>query len=397
MAVHVRYPIWLRFAGPPGASVFATMYALESAARALLSTVIAIQALRLLHDARQVSLAFTLVGVAALAGSFVIPFLVRWTSRRFTYTLGALLLVGAAALLATVTVPGQIAGMLVRVFGAACLSVTTSLYIMQHIGRKQLTRSEPMRMQFSAAAWTLGPWLGVRIYESFGPAWAYMASAGMAMVLLALFWALRLVENPALPRSAKPPPSPIGSVRRFLAQPRLRLAWLIAFGRSCFWVFYFVYTPIYMIKAGFSPEAGALAVSAGSAMLFATPLFGRMAARFGLRSVLAVAFLGTGMAVMIAGLLYDRALVAVASLICATCFSVALDGLGSIPFIRSVRPHERPQMTTVYRTYLDMSELVTPLFFGVLLSVAELRTLFVVFGLILMSLAVWPRFLPRSM
>ena len=397
MAVHVRYPIWLRFAGPPGAPVFATMYALESAARALLSTVIAIQALRLLHDTRQVSLAFTLVGVSALAASFTIPFLVRWTSRRFTYTLGALLLVGAAALLATITVPGQIAGMLMRVYGAACLSVTTSLYIMQHIGRKELTRSEPMRMQFSAAAWTLGPWLGVRVYESLGPDWAYSASAAVALLLLALFWALRLVESPALPRAVKRSPSPVGSVRRFLAQPRMRLAWIIAFGRSCFWVFYFVYTPIYMIKAGFSPEAGALAVSAGSAMLFATPLFGRIAARAGLRPVLAIAFLGTGAAVAIAGLLYDWPLAAVGSLICATCFSVALDGLGSIPFIRAVRPHERPQMTTVYRTYLDASELLTPLFFGALLSVAELRTLFVIFGLALMSFAIWPRFLPRSM
>ncbi len=37
-----------------------------------------------------------------------------------------------------------------------------------------------------------------------------------------------------------------------------------------------------------------------------------------------------------------------------------LDGLGPIPFMRAVRSHERAQMTTVYRTYLDASELVPP-------------------------------------
>ena len=397
MSVHVRYPIWLRSVERPGARIFASMYAMESAARALLSAVIAIQALALMEDARRVSLAYTLVGLSALAASFAIPFLVRRLSRRVTYTLGGLLLAGAAFSLSTMTVPGQVAGMLIRVFGSACLSITTSLYIMQYIGRKELTRSEPMRMQFSAVAWTLGPWLGVKIYETAGPNWAYGLSGGIALALLGYFWALRLSENPALPHMVRPPPSAVGSVRRFLAQPRLRLAWAIAFGRSCFWVFYFVYTPIYMITSGYSPEAGALAVSAGSAVLFATPLFGRLAARTGLRPVLTIAFLGTGASVAAAGLLYDIPLAGVACLILATCFCVALDGLGGIPFIRAVRPYERPQMTTVYRTYLDASELLTPLFFALFLSVAGLGGLFIVFGLVLMSFAVWPRFLPRKM
>lgn len=397
MAFHVRYPIWLRFAARPGARVFASMYALESAARASLSTVITIQALTLLHDARQVSLAYTLVGVSALAASFAIPFLVRRISRRLTYSLGAVLLAGAAVSLATITVPGQIAGMLIRVFGSACLSVTTSLYIMQHIGRRELTRSEPMRMQFSALAWTLGPWLGVKTYETLGPDWAFGFSGGVALILLGFFWILRLTDNPAVPRATRLSPSSIGSIRRFLAQPRLRLAWVIAFGRSCFWVFYFVYTPIYMIKSGFSPEAGALAVSAGSAMLFATPLFGRIATRMGLRPVLTAAFLGTGACVTAAGLLNAAPMAAVACLLLATGFCVALDGLGGIPFIRAVKPHERPQMTTVYRTYLDASELLTPMFFALLLSVADLGALFIVFGLVVMSFAFWPRFLPRKM
>lgn len=395
--MHVRYPIWLRFAVRPGAHIFASMYAMESAARALLATVIAVQALALMQDAHRVSQAYTLVGVAALAASFSIPFLVRRLSRRVTYTLGALLLAGAAAALATMTVTGQIAGMLLRVFGSACLSVTMSLYIMQHIGRRELTRSEPMRMQFSAAAWTLGPWLGVKIYQTAGPEWVFGLSGGIALMLLVYFWVLRLGDSPALPHAVKPPPSALGSVRRFAAQPRLRLAWIIAFGRSSFWVFYFVYTPVYMITAGFSPEAGALAVSAGSAMLFATPFFGRLATHSGLRPVLSVAFLGTGAAVAAAGLFHDVPLAAVACLVLGTCFCVALDGLGGIPFIRAVRPHERPQMTTVYRTYLDVSELLTPMFFALFLTFADLGVLFVVFGLLLMTFAYWPRFLPRSM
>ncbi|MDJ0972237.1 MAG: hypothetical protein QNJ06_20250, partial [Kiloniellales bacterium] len=67
--MHVRYPIWLRRVDRPGARVFAVLFALESLSRALLVTVLSLQALALLGDARDVSLAFTLVGVTGLLAS----------------------------------------------------------------------------------------------------------------------------------------------------------------------------------------------------------------------------------------------------------------------------------------------------------------------------------------
>ena len=45
----------------------------------------------------------------------------------------------------------------------------------------------------------------------------------------------------------------------------------------------------------------------------------------------------------------------------AAFFVAIIDGLGPVPFLRAVRAHERAQMTAVYRTYLDASELLPPL------------------------------------
>lgn len=395
--MHVRHPIWLRLAERPGAAVFASMFTIESAARAILSTVITVQALTLLHDARSVSILFSLVGITGLSASFAIPLLVRHSSRRTVYSLGGMLLVGAGIALALVTVPGQIVGMLMRVFGAACLNVTTSLYIMQYIAKRDLTRSEPMRLQFSAAAWTLGPWAGVTLYTTLGPLWAYGCSIAAALTLLAVFWLLRLTENPALPKANRPPPTPLRSIGRYLAQPRLRLAWLITFGRSTWWVFFFIYTPIYLIKAGHSPQFGAAAVSAGNALLFLTPVFGRLGAKLGIGRVLSAAFLFTGSATVAAGLLFDIPIAAIACLLLGALGCTAMDALGNIPYMRAVHPYERPEMTTVFRTYLDFSELLTPAFFAALLTIADLQTAFVAFGLVNASFAIWPRFLPKRM
>jgi MFS family permease len=395
--MHVRYPVWLRFVDRPGAVVFASLFALESFARAVLSTVITLQALALFETTRDVSLIFSLVGVTALVASFSIPSLVRRLSRRLVYSLGAGLLIVAAVLLATITMTGQISGMLVRVFGTACLSITASLYIMQYINRRDLTRSEPMRLQFSAMAWTAGPWLGVWLYDTYGAASAYSVSAIAAVMLLAIFWVLRLSDNPAIGPAAKPPPTPLRTIGRFLSQPRLRLAWTITFGRSCWWVFFFIYAPVYMIRAGHSGEEGALLVSAGNAMLFLTPAFGRLARRYSIRRVLALAFLALGATTALAGLTFDSSTWVIVFLLAGALACVALDAVGNIPFIRAVRPLERPQMTTVFRTYIDASELVTPSLFALVLTIWDLQGVFIVCGLLMAAFAYWPRFLPRGM
>lgn len=396
--MHVRYPIWLRAAQTrPGASVFAAMFAVESFARALLSTVITLQALALLGNARDVSLLFTLVGVVGLGASFTIPLLIHRIRRRWTYTLGALLLVVAPLLLGFVTVTGQMMGMLVRVFATACLNITTSLYIMQHISKREFTTAEPRRLQYSALAWASGPALGVALYEKLGPQWAYGLSALGALSLLALFWVLRLTDNPAVDPAVRPPPLPHHSVKRFLAQPRLRLAWLISFGRSTWWVFFFVYVPVTLLQSGLGPLAIAMVISAGNGLLFLTPLVGRLGNRYGVARVLTYAYILVGIATLAAAPFLHAPGVVICLVLVAGLGCIALDALGNIPFLRLVRPRERAEMTTVFRTYLDVSELLPPAVYALVLTRFDLPAVFVIQGAIMLGVAGWVRYLPRGM
>ena len=59
---------------------------------------------------------------------------------------------------------------------------------------------------------------------------------------------------------------------------------------------------------------------------------------------------------------------------------MALDAVGSAPFLRAVHVYERPQMTAVYRTYLDMSELLPPLVYAIILGFTGLGGVFVALG-----------------
>ena len=395
--MHVNHPIWLRAVSQPGAPVFAILFTLESLARATLATVIPLQAYVLLQDARDVSVLYFAVGVTGLAGSFTIPLLIRRFRRRWVYSMGAVLLIAAALLLASGTLTGQVSGMLVRAFAIASTNIALSLYVMDHIRKRDLVHSEPLKLLFSAAAWTVGPTLGVYLYRDFGRGAAELVSAASAAAVLGYFWYLRLKENPAVAAATRPPPDPIRSIGRFLAQPRLRLAWVIPFGRSAWWAMFFVYPPLYMIQSGMGEMAGALLVSAGNAILVLTPLVGRLAGRIGLRRPVIGAFIAAGCLTLLASAVFAAPLAVALCLLGGAVAAAVLDALGNIPFLRSVRAYERPQMTTVFRTYIDFSELLPAGLFALLLSFFDLRAVFIASGLAMLVAAHFARYLPRKM
>src|SRR5262249_29640292 len=119
-------------------------------------------------------------------------------------------------------------------------------------------------------------------------------SGVFALLVLANFWRLGLKDTPAPPRTPKPAPNPIASIVRFARQPRLRLAWAISFARMCWWGVFLNYTPLFLVNAGIDPEIGGLAGSIGNGFLFLTPLWGRIAARIGIRRSIIAGFAVAG-------------------------------------------------------------------------------------------------------
>jgi cyanate permease len=402
MAVHVRHPVLLQGAPPrPGAWTFSLLFFLESVARASLVTVLPLTAFGLFGSKEAVSLVYTVVSLAALGFTFAIPSVVRRLSRRWAYTLGCGLLGLYAVLLALDAPPALVLGMICRTAGAAILNVTLSLYIMDHIGKRELTRSEPLRLAVATLAWGLAPYLGVRLMEAAG-LWApALLSLGASVLLAAAFWVLRLREGGAIRAGRGPAPvaRPLAAVRRFAAQPRLRLAWAIAFARSSFWTTFFVYVPILMVEGGLGAGAGGLAVAAGNLMLFNNLLARGWATRHSLRRVLGAAFVAAAVLTLGAGLLSLRLpALAGAAMVGGAFFVALIDGLGPVPFLRAVRAHERPEMTAVYRTYLDASELLPPLAYVFLFAIGGYVAAFAALAVLLAAIGgLTLRHLPRGM
>ena len=392
-AIHL--PVWLGTVKQPRAKTFAALFALTIASRALLVTVIPLSANQHLGSAEAVSLLYFGVSSFSLIGALVIPWLVHKIRRRRVFTLGCLATVGAVALMSHGHLLPFVLGMMLNVFAVACLEITFNLYLMDHIPRDELGRFEPLRVFSATLSWAVGPWLGVMLQGTVGP-WAPYAAAGVAaLVLCATFWFLRLRDNPAVAPAKGPPPLPTRFLKRYVSQPRLRLAWVLAAGRSAWWSMFFIYAPIYAVDSGLSPETGGAIVSLGMSAVFLAPLWGWVGRRYGFRRLLIVGYGLSALATYSIAIFAGLPDLAAVLLVTAALASGVIDGAGNLPFLRSVHSWERPEMTTVFSTYRDASMLVPPGVFALLLRFFPLPVVFVASASVMVVMAGLSRYLPK--
>lgn len=389
--------MWLRVVGRPGAREFAIVSAVEAFSRSLIAGVIPLEAHALLVEAQTISLVYAGVGIVAFAASFMVPLLLLAVRRKWIFSFGTLCMVTAPLLMLLSEVLPFVVALQIRSLAVVSVNIALNLYILDYIRRKDFVASEPLRLAFLGISWFIGPGLGIFLYSEIGLLPVCLISAGFALAALAYFWYLRIVENPTVAPATRRAPMPWHNIRRYLSQPRLRLAWIIPFGRSAFWTTFFVYPALYIVQQGGDEAIVAVMLSAGQGLLFFAPLVGRLGRRHGIRRIIIGAALLSGITSIVAGLLQPGPMVTAALFVFAAVGAAALDALGNIPFLRAVHPYERSEMTSVFRTYIEASQLLPAAAYAAVLTVAPLSAVFVVLGVVLLISAWYARYLPKAL
>ena len=249
------------------------------------------------------------------------------------------------------------------------------------------------------SAFAAGPWLGVYLYRNVAEWSPYLLVGAAMLVLLTLFWSMRLADNPSLQAATTPPSTPLSFVRRFASQPRLVLSWILALGRNGWWVMFFMCVPIYITSVGYRPEVGGALVSLGLAPMLLVRVWGRMALKIGVRTLLMFAYGMTGAFALMAAAAAAAAIPSVCMifLFLAAFSATMIDGAGNVPFLRAVRHYERSEMTSVFMTFRHVGALCIPGVLTLVLWVAPLPSAFVVGGALSLCMAMLSRFLPRGL
>ena len=382
-----------------GVWTIGAIFAGESLLRALNVSVIPIQTYDLLGSSQRVSIVSTCVSFLVLLTTLSLPYLFHGVRRRWVYSIGISLIMAAALVFAANYVVGQVLATYLRNAGASIMNITLSLYIMDNISKHQLTRAEPVRMTVATISWVVGPASGAWLYANYGSFAPQLAVVMAGFALMAGFWAARLRDPVSLPSGTIDSFNPLRNLLAFFRQPRLRLAWSIAFGRSCFWSALFIYGPLLMIEGGLAKTTAGLMISASQLTLPLSLIHGQLARRYGVRTVVAVCFACMGVACLVAGS-FGKASpwsAVVCLLLAAVCAS-GLDGVGGVPFYRAVKPRERQRMTSVYRTFFEFAELIPGFVFMFLLLYFQIGIVFIVIGVLsgFLATVTW-KHLPKSM
>ncbi|HJU31296.1 MAG TPA: MFS transporter [Hyphomicrobiaceae bacterium] len=395
----IHSPVSLANVEDAKARAFVVLFTCDAAARAILITLVPLEAYGVLGAAQLVSIVYFLVGLLGLASNLTVPLILHLLRRRWVLTIGALAQIASTLLFAWGTKASLVVGLAVQVVAMAMLDVVINLYLLDHIPRRGLNHFEPRRLLFAGTAFALGPWVGVYLHRNVGTNLTYVIAALSTLTLLTYFWTLRLTDNPSLQAGVVPPPSPLRFVSRFFAQPRLVLSWLLALGRNGWWVMNFIYTPIFVTSAGYRPEIGGALVSLGLAPMLLVRVYGRIGREIGIRNLLCVGYGLTGVCSLLAAV----AAAAGAPLLCMALLWLAafsatiIDGAGNVPFLRAVHHYERAEMTSVFMTFRQVGSIAVPGILAVVLWVLPLWGVFAVGGLIAVGMAGLSRYLPKRL
>lgn len=383
----IRPPVWTTRLTTPGASAFAVLSGFEAMTRALVAAALPIQTQALFGNDESVSALILTGSVAALAVALFIPKISMMIGRARLCFAGLALLALSTVLFMLQIVPAQVLGFVARALGTAIFFSVLSMYIMDHVRRDQIGRSEPLRLLFIGLSWTFGPVIGVKLEEFWGPWAPFAASGAAALALIVCFAALRLGNSPVVAAEVrKVSAASWGNLRIFMAQPRLVLSWLHGIGRGFFWGVFNIYTPLFAVQTGLGAAVGGTLVGIGSAFLLAMPVWGWCARRFGIRAVSLVCFPLAALGMFAAGFLSHTPWVATGFLMLATLSMAVVDGYGNALFLRACKPSQRTSMTPIFSTQRDLAEISHAGAFAILLIIFPIQVVFVTAGVVMIGM-----------
>lgn len=383
--------------GPGAAREVARLGGLEGFARSVMVGVIPLTALQALGSKAAVSYVFFGGALITLAFTLNVGWLEARIQRRWVLSLGSVMLVCAAAMFAFVGGPFFAVAVGLRSGSASLFSVCMSLYVMDFIGKRELTSSESTRLLYAGFAWLLGPSIGVWLFDHGHPDTPFLISGVASACMLTYFWRLRIHRNPVLLGPVTTVTHPFHNIVRFFGQRSLRIAYAITTTRAMFWAAVFIYGPIYVIEADLPTWVAGSFLSATSAMLFLSPLVGRLADRIGTRQVIIAALLLIAVSMCALAAVGAPRPAGLAFWMLGAVGGAALDVVGNIPFMRMVKPRERTAMTTVFSTWREASFLLTPLVAAIALAIGDFRILYITLAVVVTGGAAAASFLPRRL
>jgi MFS family permease len=115
---------------------------------------------RIYSDAQLVSEAYFIIGLLSFLVTLIVPWISRKIPRRWLYSIGVTTYILSALICAWSNSWMFSFGLGLFTIANVVVFVCSNAYVMDYINRVKLAECEALRLFYSGAAWTIGPFLG---------------------------------------------------------------------------------------------------------------------------------------------------------------------------------------------------------------------------------------------
>lgn len=268
---------------------------------------------------------------------------------------------------------------------ASSLRITvTGLIVRDSSNAREVSKNEGVIYSLLNAAWFVGPLIAGYLANLYGFDSVFFLAFILALGSIFLFNFFRVKDDKKAGRVDTNIPKIVAD---FFRKKSLRRTYIISSSVSFWWVFIYIFMPIYIIDSGLSDIILGLFISAVTIpLIFGDYIFSRIAGQSGFKKLFFIGFMTLGL-LAISLFFVQNIYIILAMLILASISVSMIEPTTEAYFLDTVSENERNRYYGVYTTAVHMGALAGSLPAAALLAFLPFKSLFLFFGIPMIILA----------
>ncbi len=273
-----------------------------------------------------------------------------------------------------------------RTFFLVSVFITLALFIREYASTKNLGKLEGMHFTVSNIAWLIGPIFGALLAEKYSIQTIFLISTIFPFIALVLINSYPLREEEIKIRKNKN--NIIKNIKDYFKDKDLKVLYFISMGLLMWWAMIYTFTPLFIKSNNLSTSIiGYLFFAITIPLILLEIPIGKLADKHGFKRYFFFGFIIIAIAAI---LTYFFSIFIVLGLLTLASIGAAfLEPLRETYLLKKVSKEDLPHRFAIYRTSVDIGQIVGPVLFSTILLYSNFRVLYLVVGLLMFIFALY--------
>lgn len=270
---------------------------------------------------------------------------------------------------------------LFRTFFLVSIYITIGLFVREQTTSKSIGKTEGLHFSIFNMGYLIGPLLGGLLASAYSFNTLFLISAAILFIISILLFLVPLREKDHIQKHKI-------KIIDFLKNKELIKLYFVSFGIVAWWAILYTYMPLFANTSGFSTKIIGYALFAAviPLILFEIPI-GKLADKHGFKTYIAIGFLIISIITFLT--YFTNPILTIFLIALATLGAAFIEPLTEAYFFKEVKTTEEEyDLYPIYKTSPEISHIIFPIIFSVILTFFEFKGLFLLVSLFMFSFAI---------